>query len=195
MRLSFASELAVSLLLVCVGACSSDEEKSSSLVDGGSADDAASLTDASGALVDAANANDARVDASADDAGALAIPAAGTCTFSVDGTPYTSTAGDPFTVAVLKDGSLTVQCVAVVGDVRNTVNLAANGVTGPGTSGPGLGQLSEQPATGGSPTQYRNFATTIDVVALTATAVSGRANFLATGTMSKRVAAAFQLAR
>lgn len=190
MRLAIASGLGSALVLACLGACSSDAEKSSSSADGGSGSDAAVIDD----VADAARADDAQPEASSDDAGVLAIPPAGTCSFSVDGTEYTSASGDIFTLATLKDGGLTVQCVAVVGSVRYTVNLAANGVTGPGTSGQGLGQLSEQPTTGGSATQYRNFATTIDVVMLTSTSVSGRTSFVATGAMTKRVSVAFQLA-
>ena len=194
MRFSVVSGFAV-YVVVCIGACSSSDEESSPLApDAGVASDAATRVEAAASATDAAVPGDAGADASSGDAGALAIPAAGTCTFSVDGTQYTSANGDPFTLAILRDGSLSVQCVAGVAGVRYTVGLAANGVTAPGPTRPGVGQLSEQPAGGGSPEQFRNFATTIDVVALSSSSINGRTSFVATGNMNRRVAVAFQLA-
>jgi hypothetical protein len=122
----------------------------------------------------------------------LPLPPPGACTFSVDGTMFASAAGDPFTTAVLSGDSLTVQCVAVVGDVRHTVNLAAAGVSGPGTSKPGLGQYSTQPATGGTATQFRAFDAVMSVASTTPT-LSGTSSFKATGSETKMVTVAFNL--
>jgi hypothetical protein len=108
----------------------------------------------------------------------------------VDGTTYQSAAGDIFTLATLKDGNLSVQCVAVVGPTRFTVQFTAAGVSGPGVTAPGLAQLSEQPAAGGSPTQYRSFTTPITVTTLTGDAVAGSAAFVD----RKSVTASFNLA-
>lgn len=120
------------------------------------------------------------------------LPPAGTCTFSVDGAMFTSAAGDPFTTAVLSGDSLSVQCVAVVGDVRHTVNLAAAGVSGPGTSKPGVGQYSTQPATGGTATQFRAFDAVMSVASTTPT-LSGTSSFKATGSATKLLTVAFNL--
>ena len=163
-------------------------------------DDATSTSDAS---VDASSlpttdasaqpTNDATVPPKPDSSTpVLPVPPAGTCTFSVDGAMFTSAAGDPFTTAVLSGDSLTVQCVAVVADVRHTVNVAAAGVSGPGTSKPGVGQYSTQPATGGSPTQFRTFDAVMNVVSTTPT-LSGTSSFKATGSATKMVTVAFNL--
>ena len=121
------------------------------------------------------------------------VPSPGTCTFTVDGTSFTSAAGDVFTTAVLSGDSLTVQCVAVVADVRHTINVAASGVTGPGPSKPGIGQYSTQPATGGTATQYRAFDAVLNVASITPT-LSGTSTFKATGSATKAVTVSFNLA-
>ncbi len=163
----------------------------------GSASDSGDSSDA-GAGSDSSAADSGTADAGAvsDAASALAdavAPALGTCSFTVDGVPHQNAAGDPFTLATLADGGLTVQCVATSDGTRQTINLAVNGVSGP-TTVAGLGQYSEQPAAGGTVTQYRNFAAPVTVSALDANAVSGRSEFSATGASDKAITVTFTLA-
>lgn len=162
------------------------------VVVGGCSDDSTTSADAS---VDAASTttSDASVAPSPDAGKPVVVPSPGNCTFTVDGATFTSSVGDVFTTAVLSGDSLTVQCVAVLADVRHTVNLAVAGVTGPGASKAGLGQYSTQPATGGTATQYRAFDAIVTVASTTPT-ISGTSTFKATGSASKSVTVSFNLA-
>jgi hypothetical protein len=156
------------------------------------------------AFVDAQPSRDAEAnaDASAPDAtigtsdaatSDAAIPDLGGCEFNVDGVRYTSMPNDPFTLATQSADELSVQCVAIVGNARYTVNLAAKGVVGPGPSAPGAASYAEQPTMGGGATLFRNFATPINVASLSATAVAGNAQFRASGPSTKIVSIAFNL--
>ena len=166
--------------------CSSDASSTSPLTEPSTADagDAAADRDAS---VDAAEDRSTTPDA--------ALPALGNCAFTVDGASYQSAAGDLFTTAIFKDGAVTIQCVAAVGPTRFTINVGANGVTGPGAF-TGLGQYSEQPATGGTATQYRSFTAPLTLARADGDVVGGTSQFSASGTdaTSKAITVAFQLA-
>jgi hypothetical protein len=190
--------------LATASACSSDPTSPSPNPppDVAAPNDAASvdaLTE--GSVQDAASdVIPAPVDASTDttmpmqDASSLPIPAIGLCKFSVDSDSFESAPNDVFTLATFEKGGLAVQCVAIVGTERHTVNLAVNMVTGPGSFGPASASHSVQPAAGGSLTESRRSLTaTIEVNALSATAVSGSTTFRAGLPTAKTVSVAFHL--
>lgn len=178
--------------------CSDDALGDAIATDAGPLDAATAADSASppaDAAADAASAVvDAAVDAAPDGSVAPPVPTLGNCTFNVDGQSYQSAVGDIFTTAALADGSLTVQCVAIAGAKRLTVNLAVNGVTAPGSYPNTLAQISEQPAEGGSADQYRSFTASLLVQSLDATTVAGSSSFAAAGSgPTKNVSVAFNL--
>lgn len=107
----------------------------------------------------------------------------------MDGTRYESAPADPFTLAIANDSGLSVQCVAIVNNVRYTLGLASSSkTTGDSTA---LGTFSEQPATGGAVTnQLRDFSAKVSVVSRSPL-VAGTAQFSTTS--AKKITASFNL--
>lgn len=171
-------------------ACSSSSTEPNADADAGQAEDGGLDSAAADASmpVDAARADAAPVA----DSGAPVIGAVGTCRFEVDGVVFDSVPSDPFTTVARSGDSYTLQCVATAGDTRHTINLAFS-ATAPGPTAPSLGQYSTQPATGGSPDQYRAFDAVANVRDLSATAIAGTSTFVAKGASNKRVSVAFHL--
>lgn len=149
------------------------------------ADDAGETPDTSSDASDSdASTPDAEDDAGEDPDTTVPAAAAGTCYFTVDGSPFETAVGDLGTLSLFysANGNITIQCGVRADGVMRSVNLSVSDTKGPGTYNNSVLQYSEQLESGGAIKQWRKFSADVALSSASESNVTGTSSGSLPGT-------------